>query len=64
MNGVELRRLGPREHSLLAMLAQINVSAKIVGIAQMIDEADQRIDQVWTRLAGLSMYGRRPKMRR
>ncbi len=40
MNDVELRRLGPREHPLLAMPAQINVSANVIGIAQMVDEAD------------------------
>ena len=34
------------------MLAQIDVSVEIVGIAQMGDEPNQRIAQVGTRLAG------------
>ena len=46
VDDVELRRLGPREHPLLAMPAQINVGANVVGIAQMVDEADERIDHV------------------
>src|ERR1019366_24592 len=47
MDDVELGRLGPREHPLLAMPAQINVSANVVGIAQVISEPDESIDQVF-----------------
>ena len=46
MDDVELRRLGPREHPLLAMPAEINVGADVVGVAQMVNEADERIDHV------------------
>jgi len=40
---VELGGLGAGENSFLAMAAQMDISAQIVRIAQMGDEADQRI---------------------
>ena len=46
MNDVELRGVEPREHSFLAMPAQINVGRDVIRIPQMIDEADERIDHV------------------
>src|SRR5580692_644219 len=46
MDDVELRRLGPREHPLLAMPAKVNVGGDVVGVAQMVNEADERIDHV------------------
>ena len=46
MDRVELGRLGPLDHPFLAMAAQINVGAKVIRIAQMVDHADQRIGHV------------------
>ncbi len=63
VDGIELRRLRAREHPLLAVLAQVNVSLEVVGIAEMGDESNQRIDQVRTFLAGLSMDCRKAKNR-
>ncbi len=51
VDGVELRGLRARQHPLLAMLFEMNVGLEIGRIAQVIDEPNQRVDQVGTGLA-------------
>src|ERR1700722_14929364 len=58
MNDVELRGIEAGEHSFLAMPAQIDVRVNVIRIAQMIDEADERIDHVVLAALLVSIFAR------
>jgi hypothetical protein len=46
VDDVELPRTHPRQHALLAVLAKINVSVDVFGIAQMRDESYQGVIEI------------------
>ncbi len=59
MDAVELRGLRPRQHPLLAVAAQMNVGLDVIGVAQMVSEADERVGEIIAEALGRAARGRR-----
>ena len=60
MDQIELGGVGPRQHPLLAVLAQVDIGVEVVGVAQMGYEAQQRIVQFSRRFSTPEEPRRRP----